>query len=208
MTDRFWPSPACRHIAYLWYRATGLGESRRSEITNRKTGPRAAGKHSKPACRVVNCWEAADDPLQPFAKSKFASMNWQKVHTVNDFFDCPRFGVADFEGRPHVFESRFDESADDYPDTFKLSPIDSDLFELVLRDWAIWERWLAEFESGNVTTDTHPCLPDDKPEHDRLSERIGSRFRIDPDNYVAKLAEFRQTSKSPRRLEVRWHDEK
>jgi hypothetical protein len=94
-------------------------------------------------------------------------MSWQKVHTVNDFGDCPRFGVAEFDGQPHVYESPFDECADDFSDEYQLSPIDSELFELILRDWAIWEKWLVAFNAGMATEDSHPCLPEDKSEHDK-----------------------------------------
>jgi len=131
-------------------------------------------------------------------------MNWQKVYTVNGFWDRPRFGVADYDGQPHIYESPFDEVADDYSDVYQLSPINSELFELILRDWIIWEKWLAAFNAGKAAKDSHPCLPGDKPEHGQLTELIGDRFQIDQTNCFSKKAEFRQTAKAPRRLEVLW----
>ncbi len=33
--------------------------------------------------------------------------SWDRVHTVNDYWDHPRRGVADFQGKPHIYESQF-----------------------------------------------------------------------------------------------------
>lgn len=133
-------------------------------------------------------------------------MKWQKVHTVNDYWDGPRFGVADYDGQPHIYESAFDDFSDDCPDTYRLSPIEPELFDLIRRDWAIWEKWLAEFKAGRVAKSSHPCLPGDKPEQEKIKEQIGDRFQIDPAGCLRKKAEFRQVSGSPRRLEVKWTD--
>jgi hypothetical protein len=131
-------------------------------------------------------------------------MNWQKVHTVHGYYDAPRFGVADYDGQPHIYESTFDESSDDYSETYLLSPIGDDLFDLILRDWVIWERWLAAFNAGDAPEGSHPCLKEDKPEHDELTNLIGDSFQIDRANCVSKKATFRRISDNPRRLEVHW----
>jgi hypothetical protein len=36
--------------------------------------------------------------------------DWEKVYTVTDFYDGPRLGVADYNGQPHLYESRWDDS--------------------------------------------------------------------------------------------------
>jgi hypothetical protein len=37
-------------------------------------------------------------------------MIWCRVYTVNDYYDGPRPGIADYQGRPHAYESQFNES--------------------------------------------------------------------------------------------------
>ena len=78
--------------------------------------------------------------------------DWERVYTVNDFYDGPRLGVADYNGQPHLYESRWDDSEgrwegekgeEGYLDNFWLSPITAEELVLVLEDWAIWERWEA-----------------------------------------------------------------
>ena len=56
---------------------------------------------------------------------------------MTDYFDGPRGGIADYQGRPHLYESIFDDDAGEYSDIFRLSPIPEDLFELALEDWQI-----------------------------------------------------------------------
>jgi hypothetical protein len=60
-----------------------------------------------------------------------------RVLTINDYYDGPRLGVAEFRGVAHIYESEFDHSSDDYGDTYVVSPIEPELLALVLEDWAI-----------------------------------------------------------------------
>lgn len=130
---------------------------------------------------------------------------WEPVLTINDFYDRPRFGVANYRGVPHMYDSPFDEALDDYAEYYYLAPIDTALLQLVLEDWALWERWEDAYYSGRVQLGSHPCLPEDRPAHERLKALIGERFRIGDRSGCEKCrAEFRTVSQRPRRLEVRW----
>ena len=44
---------------------------------------------------------------------------YERVHTVLDYYDGPRKGVADFEGQPHLYECIFDDANDNYSDSFQ-----------------------------------------------------------------------------------------
>jgi hypothetical protein len=114
-----------------------------------------------------------------------------RVLTVNDYYDGPRLGVAELNGVPHIYEREFDADADEYENTYFLSPIASDLLALVLEDWEIWLRWEAEFKAGRVEQDTHPALPTDRLRHDHLASLIGEQLTTDPkrrQRYKAKFA--------------------
>lgn len=101
----------------------------------------------------------------------------EKVYTVTDFYDGPRCGIADFQGRPHIYKSLFpDEPAE--ADVFVLQPIDEETFCLAMEDWAIWCRWERAFHSQRTTHDTHPALPEDRLRHDELEAILAPRLRI------------------------------
>ena len=55
-------------------------------------------------------------------------MAWDRVHTVNDYYDGPRLGIADVDGVPHIYEAEFDHSSDEYGDTYYVSPVDETLW--------------------------------------------------------------------------------
>lgn len=105
-----------------------------------------------------------------------------RVLTVHDYFDGPRLGVTELNGEPQIYEREFDHEADEYSDSYFLSPIDSVLLTLILEDWEIWLRWEAEFKAGRVDQSTHPSLPADRSRHNELAALIGDRLKTDPGN--------------------------
>lgn len=100
------------------------------------------------------------------------------VYTIVDYWDGPRSGVAQFQGRPHLYQSVFDELADDWTDVFLLQPVDNETFQLELEDWEIWKRWRDAYDKGVTSIEAHPALGVDRERHDELkitlSERLGS----------------------------------
>src|SRR2546430_8411304 len=68
-------------------------------------------------------------------------MSFERVYTVNDYYDGPRSGIADHGGQPYYYDCEWDEEADDYADIFILTPVDSDTLALALEQWAIWREW-------------------------------------------------------------------
>lgn len=118
-------------------------------------------------------------------------MNFETVHTVTDWRDGPRRGVADFRGRPHLFESQWGDGEDLDEDSFLLTPVDAATLALALEDWAIWRRWETAFERGETTTETHPALPEDRARHEELERLLNDRLTTEPARAVRARAEFR-----------------
>jgi hypothetical protein len=88
------------------------------------------------------------------------SADYEICHTVTDWYDGPRGGIADFCSKPHLFQSNFIDSApDDATEVFLLVPLDPDVVQLALEDWCIWRRWETAFYSNTATQATHPALP-------------------------------------------------
>ena len=116
----------------------------------------------------------------------------ERVYTVTDFYDCPRGGVADFEGAPHSYALEWDDDADDYADTYRLRPISDATLKLVLECWVLWERWARAFHAGAATLETHPALPEDRARYFELKALLEPDLRIDPNSPLRARGEFRR----------------
>ena len=41
---------------------------------------------------------------------------FERVFTMTDFYDGPRCGIANFDGRPHVYDALFNDREESYAD--------------------------------------------------------------------------------------------
>ena len=135
------------------------------------------------------------------------------MHTVTDYYDGPREGIADLGGAPHLYKAEWYAEQDNYADTFMLMPLDSETLALALEDWAIWKRWERAFHQGLADPESHPALPSDRERFEELLDLLGERLVIDPERSVRKLGEFRARADAEvtpigvlKDLEVRWDD--
>jgi len=137
---------------------------------------------------------------------------FEVVHTVTDYYDGPRGGIADLDGVPHLYEAEWSDKTGNYTDTFLLTPIDAETLALALEDWAIWRRWEDAHHQGIVDQASYPALPSDRPRHQELHVILSKRLVTDAARTVRKSAEFRvRQGASPsgpgvRPLAVRWYD--
>lgn len=84
---------------------------------------------------------------------------WESVHTVDDWYDGPREGVADYLGSHHYYRSVFLDTPKWNPDEdrFELTPISGSAYEAALQLHVIWERWNSAYRTGSASDD-----PDDE----------------------------------------------
>jgi len=134
------------------------------------------------------------------------------VHTLTDWYDGPRKGIADYCGRPHLFESEWRDGEDVDVDTFLLMPVDAETFLLAIESWAIWRRWETAFYQQLASTESHPALPEDRPRHEEFELLLESRLEMNSSQSLRKTADF-QVRHDPnwsgygwRPLEVCWRD--
>lgn len=138
---------------------------------------------------------------------------YEVVFTVSDWYDGPRQGVADFQGRPHFYDCLFGTRLDGYTDQFRLTPISPSDLDLVLEDWAIWRRWERAFHSGETTQASHPALPAERARHEQLKSVLKHVLQTNTEQSIIQTGVFRATgqgSSSPgvmRDLEVKWSAE-
>lgn len=130
-----------------------------------------------------------------------SSEPWDRVYTINGYYDGPELGVAGYRGKPHIYEKQFDTEADNYTDRFLLSEIEPELLALVLEDWEIWLRWNAAYRQGQVSVETHPALQEERSRHDELVRLIGDRLKPDRKHGIIRWAQF-----NDQQTEVRWLD--
>ena len=128
---------------------------------------------------------------RPLENQIAAMPEFETVHTVTDYWDGPRRGIADYCGMPHLYESTFDEAADTYSDTFHLSPVSESLFQLALEDWEIWLRWEAAFHRGEAGRDSHPALPPDRRRHQEIQLLLKPALVVDESCFFQVTGEFR-----------------
>lgn len=96
-----------------------------------------------------------------------SAKEFEKVYTLPDWYDGPRRGIANFEGKPHLFESQF-EDLDNDEDIFVLFPVAATTFQLALEDWQIWRRWQRAYQANETPEETHPALPEERERRQQL----------------------------------------
>jgi hypothetical protein len=95
------------------------------------------------------------------------------VFTIEDWYDGALAGLANYHGHPHYYKSYWqDITSDDLVTYYWLTPLDAEEFQLVLEQWALWERWVKASEAGTTTDETHPTLPEDRPRHKEISRLL------------------------------------
>lgn len=109
---------------------------------------------------------------------------------MEDYYDGPVAGIADYHGRPHVYLRRFDEQTDEYGDVFELRPVDPETFRHALEAWEIWLRWDQAFHAGATTLETHPALPEDRPRFEAIDAVVPQRIAELPGPVVRARGEF------------------
>jgi hypothetical protein len=115
----------------------------------------------------------------------------EPVHTVNQYYDGPELGVADFEGRPHVFE-RVTECHDGKPDIYRLGPIDRGPLNAVLEDWQLFLKWEAAHDdpSRQGLGSGPRVLPEDLARHLELKPIIETALKVDEAHAVQASGTF------------------
>jgi hypothetical protein len=123
--------------------------------------------------------------------------DYERVHTVTDYYDGPIAGVADFRGAPHLFAAVWDDQEEEYGPVFRLTPLASNTFNLLMEDWQIWRRWEHAFQTGVTTVETHPALPGERARHDELRRQIDAQLKSPVGPEVRIRGEFVPDPGSP-----------
>jgi hypothetical protein len=115
---------------------------------------------------------------------------YEPIYTWTDWYDGPRGGIAEFQGRPHLYEAEFDFALG-YSEVFLLMPLDADTVRLALEDWEIWRKWDAAHKAGLTPEETFPALPEDRRRHEEITSLLDGKLVADPARAIRAKADFR-----------------
>lgn len=137
--------------------------------------------------------------------NKVTTIAWETVLTVNDYYDGPRNGIAEYHGVPHVYKCEWDDIADDWGSVFRLSRINDEQLSAVMEDWSIWRRYKAKYHAGLLQPDDqHPALAVDWDRHKQLCGLKEATLKVDEATFVRAIPEFRGSLEPNHDVEVRW----
>jgi hypothetical protein len=105
------------------------------------------------------------------------SVAFERVYCISNYYDGPKEGIANYEGRPHRYLFEWDELADDYAKTFTLAPVDEETMKLALEQWNIWRKWEIAFRRGAVDQKSHPGFGGIDARYDQLKSMLQSRYK-------------------------------
>jgi len=129
-------------------------------------------------------------------------VTFERVHTVWDYYDGSREGLADFNGKPHHYQSQWDEGADDWSPFFALTPVDSETLHLAMQQRTLWCTWEQAFHAAQVAQDSHPGYGVKNTRHDELEAILEARLPGEVSVTYTVRTQFYAIDGRPRRLLV------
>ncbi len=105
---------------------------------------------------------------------------YETVYVIEDWYDGPRSGFADYRQQPHFYRSlHLDE--DNYnqynynEDRFELAPVSAQVVEWAVEDNHLWQSWDTAYRAGILPEDVNDderILPEDRVRHKELRDLI------------------------------------
>lgn len=122
----------------------------------------------------------------------------EKVHVELEWYDGPRFGIADINGIPHRFKSLFDETNDEYLGIFVVWPIATETLALEIEQWEIFVEWNSRYERGEVSEKSHPGHGRLNPRWDELDKLLAKSRSEVPVGAKKALAQLERLNREGR----------
>lgn len=104
----------------------------------------------------------------------------EAVHSIIEFWDCPRSGFAFFQKRPHAFECIFDENLDEWSMKYRLLEIQVDFFNQMNLNDSNKLNWDNKIYKTSAEKASFPVLPEDQELNAQVTsktEEIFSRIK-------------------------------
>jgi hypothetical protein len=147
--------------------------------------------------------------MSPITESARPKRGYELVFTVEEFYDGPRKGVANYLGQPHYYDCIF--SADEgYSELYRLTPINQRTFDHAVEAWEIWRKWEFAYHTKKVNLKSHPALRADTTKYKKMCRMLDSALKTNPAISITRKGHFAVIGepKLPkgvlRPLQVRW----
>lgn len=122
----------------------------------------------------------------------------ERVYVENEWYGGPRSGIADIKGFPHRFKSYFDETEDEYQETFAVWPVEENTLRLEVEQWCIFVEWNVRSEAGELNSQTHPGIGGLDPRWDELERLLKNSRSSIPAHALTALAEYERIERASR----------
>lgn len=63
------------------------------------------------------------------------------VYTIEDFCDCPREGIAEYQGKAVYYKCIFDEEAEDWSEVYELRELQEESLAKIFAEEGNWRDW-------------------------------------------------------------------
>ena len=120
---------------------------------------------------------------------------FEQVYTVDDWYDGPRGGVADYGGVPHVYRSLYldGETWNPDEDRFELTPISAEVLSWIIEADELFQRWQAAERAGTAPACQHGearVLPGDRDHYLELEAKTAGALERHAGPRVVVHGEF------------------
>lgn len=131
---------------------------------------------------------------------------WEPVLSVDDYYDGPLSGVAEYRGVVHSYEAFFDYAKDEWAGELRcveaeqrqklfhyhyLTPLSQELLAFMDERSDMFRKWQAAYRAGEVEHSTHPVLPEERERYESLGQRQDEYLKAHASNLI-QLSFFRR----------------
>ena len=120
----------------------------------------------------------------------------ERVYAVDEYYDGPEVGYADFKGSPHRFEVIDEwEIEESRVRIFRLFEITCEHLSVVLEAHRLWARWHEKYRRGELQDGVSGgcdvrVLPEDREAHALLKARQSELVKIESSVHAFARGEF------------------
>lgn len=102
----------------------------------------------------------------------------ETVYVVEDWYDGPREGFANYRNKPHhcrslFLDTKYNDKYNPDEERFELTPVSEQAIEWVVASHQLWLKWEEAYHAGTLAPeDDAPVLPEDRVQYQYLRDML------------------------------------